>query len=848
MKSTSWKRAGLCFAAAFCTCGVLLALLGAEPFGNRSLVAYDAEIQYIDFFTWLRQTLLDGSWRGYSFGKTLGGNMMLVFSYYLSSPFLLLVVLFQPQDLYLFFNLLVVLKLSTAAATCAFFLDRRFEARLSTGITLLLSLSYALSEYAVVQCNNIMWLDGMYMLPLILLGVHRLVAQRKSLTLSLAVGLSILFNWYSGGINCLYAILWFLAEYLMLPAQQGDRRFRAFLSRLIHFGCAMAIGVLLSCVLFLPTVAAFGSGGSLPASLGGLFDLSFNGSVPFVIQSFTPGLRSRFGYLSLFCGCLTMLAAAAVFFSPRCSRREKAAAAALLALAVCACYFTPLFAAFSLFTYANNFHYRYSYTGILAMVFLAGLFFSRRSQHTRGALLKGCALWMAAQLAAFWASPQVEIKALLINMIFSAAAAGVCMLWLRSGRTALRRSAAVLCCAMVAGQLLYNAQKVVTTTETDAYRAYYPEQKAQMDGLKAYDSGLYRVNQLETHHMTAPGKTANYNEALAYQYWSISGYTSSPEPKQRFMLDRMGYQIMGPYMCVVGTSILPADSLLGVKYVVTRQPMYVLEQVEELGVHNGKSVYKNPWSLPLAFAYTPSGMEVDTEADVNPFEYINMLYRHLLNEQITLFSPVEYGVFELGENSESYELLLSDKPTALYANLYGGSKTGAMLNINDEHQIAYTGWLSQSVFYVPTMEGDATAYIETDGLEVMDPQLYELDLDAMTYAAQTLSAGAPSSMEIRDGYARFEADGSKGERLYIAIPYDPGWSITINGRKADWELFSGCMYTLALDAGENIIEMRYTCRGQRAGLMASAAGVALLIAAHQIEKKKNRRLCGKQSA
>ncbi len=62
--------------------------------------------------------------------------------------------------------------------TCSIFLRNRFK-NLEIAVVMALSLGYGMMQYNIAQASNIMWLDGVYMLPLILLGVHQLVNENK---------------------------------------------------------------------------------------------------------------------------------------------------------------------------------------------------------------------------------------------------------------------------------------------------------------------------------------------------------------------------------------------------------------------------------------------------------------------------------------------------------------------------------------------------------------------------------------------------------------------------------------------------------------------------------------------
>ena len=90
---------------------------GYAPFGDNSMASHDAGIQYLDFYSYFKDILSGKNSITYTFTKTLGGNAIGIFSYYLASPFMLLSVFFKKSQLHTFFDVLVMLKLSLASFT-----------------------------------------------------------------------------------------------------------------------------------------------------------------------------------------------------------------------------------------------------------------------------------------------------------------------------------------------------------------------------------------------------------------------------------------------------------------------------------------------------------------------------------------------------------------------------------------------------------------------------------------------------------------------------------------------------------------------------------------------------------
>ena len=198
-----------CLIPAFIVFALFMLLLyreGMVPFGKNTLCYDDMFYQYNDLFSYMGDCLKGKNSIAYTMSKMLGGTGIAVFAYYLSSLFSLLLPLFDKADIVLYFHLVIGLKLALIAGTTAFFLQERFKDRLTRTFTVLLSISFALMQYNIAQCCCIMWLDGVFMLPLILLGTGRLVREKKPLMLMICVGLALIFNWYTGVIDVIAAI------------------------------------------------------------------------------------------------------------------------------------------------------------------------------------------------------------------------------------------------------------------------------------------------------------------------------------------------------------------------------------------------------------------------------------------------------------------------------------------------------------------------------------------------------------------------------------------------------------------------------------------------------------------
>ena len=154
----------------------------------------------------------------YTLTKGLGSNAIGVFSYYLSSPLNLIMLFFDGSQANTAIDLLIVIKLGLSAAAFSYFLQSRLYDRLSPFITILLSAGYGLSFYAFDNSSNLMWLDGNDPASSYASGNVSLYQAQSIAPLAVPTALSVISNWYTAGINCLFCIIWLVFEFFMSEA------------------------------------------------------------------------------------------------------------------------------------------------------------------------------------------------------------------------------------------------------------------------------------------------------------------------------------------------------------------------------------------------------------------------------------------------------------------------------------------------------------------------------------------------------------------------------------------------------------------------------------------------------
>ena len=838
------------------------------PFGINTPAVTDAKLQYLDLFAYCRDVLTGQNSAAYTFSNTLGGSAAAIWAYYLASPFNLLVLLFPKEQMNLFLEVLITVKLSAASASFAWFLGRRFREKIRRDLTLLLSAGYGLMQYTLAQGSNVMWLDGVILLPFIVFGVHRAVASRRFGLAELAVpaALSVFANWYTGGINYLFSAVWFLYE--MLRRKRSGGRNAAVKTGRYMLG--MGAGLMLAAVLFLPNVIALrqGKAGSWnPMDFA--MPLGLRGNPLSVFRSYRIGEMSDISRVSFFCGTPAILGTAAFFLSGRIGRREKLAALVPCLTAWLSCYWKPLFYIFSLLMRNTSYWYRYGYLGSFVLLYLAaywagslpekGGFKDRKGWSVIPKAGAVCLLLVLVSQKVWPAGGSGTTRTAVLLIVIMTAALGYIYapegaLEVLSRPASIQRNRRILAGLLVVFGLweaFLETQamlKIYHTDTAEEYASYSREEQAQISGLKASDQeGFYRISQTSTRITNVDGLTGAYLDAMAYGYASISGYTSCPENIQLDLLERLGYRKEYESFNIVNTSFLPADSLLGVRYVLSPYSIPGLEEVPALGSRNGKAVYKNPYALPAAMVLEDSG-EVPSGDD--PFAYTEHLYSRIAGQQADLWIPVKAErSYERGTTQWKLAVPASEGAKyCLYGNLPWAGETSyddpqwwdeaqeqGKLTVKEGWSFGYGGWLSPSVFYIPVQEGGKTAEVtlETNGEpKLRDEQFYALDLDRLSQLTALIreKASAVEDLEISDGRISCTVNASEGQKLLLAVPASMGWTARVNGQKTEIEAFEESLIEISLVPGENHITMQYRIPGLTAGILISLAGLGIIAA------------------
>ncbi|MGB9343614.1 YfhO family protein, partial [Trichococcus sp.] len=315
---------------------VIYATMGVYPFGNSTLLTVDLGQQYVDFFSYYRTTLLsDPSAIFFSFTKAFGGEMLGLWAYYLMSPFNLIFLFFPQSQLPLAVTILILMKVSASGLTFAHLLISRFEGK---GLLVpSFALSYALMGYVIVNQLNVMWLDGLVFLPLIILGLEKLLSGESGLSYSLFLGVMLISNYYIGFMVCVFLVFYYVFAFSRQEVVGLDNlkaQLKHFFTQSARFIGYSLLGAGFAAALLLPTF--YSLLGSKASYANKLIDWSFAYDPFEVVSKFYIGAfnfdQMPSGHPNLFIGTVALTAYIYYFFHPAFSKKERFTSFALTTL------------------------------------------------------------------------------------------------------------------------------------------------------------------------------------------------------------------------------------------------------------------------------------------------------------------------------------------------------------------------------------------------------------------------------------------------------------------------------------------------------------------------------------
>ncbi len=533
MKKGVWKFYLISFLLPVVAQLIAYAVGGYFPFGDKTVLAWDLDKQYISYFSWFVRVLKGNSIDTllYSFSISYGGATIGLLGYYLLSPFNLLLLLFPIKWLPVGVSFVLICKISCCGLTMFFFLSNRFGRKGYSEC--LFATMYAMMGYTITQQVNLMWLDGVILLPVILLWVYDLVQGKTRRAFPFLVALALITNFYIAYMVMIFAVLYFCAEWVIA---HGFDAWRMCLWKLCELAVLMLIGLAMSAVVILPVLGEIsnvgrGGAGGIVETLQLIFQINWK-SLLLPLKEMLGAYDATDlanGLPNIFISLLGMAFFVLYLLDGRQPRREKAAYGMLMVVMLFSFLSVGVNQIWHGFTYTSGSNYRYSFCASFIMVLTAYLEYRLLKEHGKrihvtpiGFGIVGCMLiWAGYALARQYYEEVVSFSSVRKLMLSGIAAAIALVLIVELGENCRKKLVYFITTVFLVVESAINmcwSMDGLEHRDMEEYQTFYTEVSTEIQALNELNQGqFFRVE----HKLRD-----DLNDALLIGYPSITHYSS----------------------------------------------------------------------------------------------------------------------------------------------------------------------------------------------------------------------------------------------------------------------------------------------------------------------------------
>ena len=831
---------------------------GIFPSGKRSLLIIDLYHQYAPFISDLQDKFRSFSSLLYSWSGGLGTSYLPLFAYYLASPLNLITVLFPKEYLSEAILVLTLLKIGLSGLCFSIYLKGvHREQSLSTAA---FSLLYALSGYVLVFSWNIMWMDAIYLLPLIILGIVKLVRDSRGFFFCITLAIALLSNFYMGFFICLFALLYYP---LCLFQYHSIKKPTFLIKNAGQFAGFSLLSAGLSSVLLLPTYFALKSTSAannlFPKTITHYFDF-----FDFITRHFTvtsPSIRE--GMPNLYSGIIVLILIPVYFFCKSIGLKEKLWHLALLVVLVVSFNIDILNFIWHGFHFPNQIPYRFSFVYIFLILSMSYKAFNQLHEFSGKQLGTICfSIIGLVLISQKFDDIKLEYLTLYISIacvvLYAAALTFDRNNHIRPSHKALFLALVIL--AEVTTNTILTVYKIDCTEGFSSREGYSSgKEVAQIRNhiarISAEDKDFYRLEVI-------PPKTTN--DPFLYNYRGLS-YFSSTSPKQPVkMLENLGFHSNSINSCVYEGSTAILDSLFGIKYLIYRSMNIEENLYKRTFVTDELTLFTNPYALPLGFQ-APIELKKFYSSSSNPFDAQNNLMDGICGIKDILI-PMEQKQGSLsnmtfnGTGTKYYSYKRTNKDISstakiqikvekdqqvyLYFKAPFNMKGSGFVTVNNK-KVEFNPRHS-TIINLGFCKSGTTPELQLE-FEKASPESGRfdvfacgLDQPAFENAISLIKKEAMTVENFTNTGIRGRVETVKPGMMIMTIPYDKGWHVKVDNKKVETQAIDNCLLGFELARGSHELELWFFPEKLLTGLIITPASILILILLFFFKRRKSK--------
>lgn len=249
---------------------------------------------------------------------------------------------------------------------------------------------------------------------------------------------------------------------------------------------------------------------------------------------------------------------------------------------------------------------------------------------------------------------------------------------------------------------------------------------------------------------------------------------------------------------------------------------------------------------------TPYNTQTNYREDLEQTDLLDADGKHIADPTVDIFFEAQSDdpiyLFFKSENESKVNLWLADQwnedPRDIQRNVDGSDaiSLGSYFE-NDYYKILYVGTFpkGQKLQLRMTLltDGNRTkekyAIIKNFFFAHFDAAAFSEDIKTLQENQWNLTTYGGRTLEGT-------ITAKEGQVMMTSIPYEPGWTVWVDGKKTECIDIAQAMIGVQLTAGEHTVKMRYTPPGLTIGLFLFVIGLAMAVMFYLYDKKYNKTL------
>ena len=803
----------------------------------------DFNVQQIPFYKLCHDAILSGK-TAWDFGTDLGANFVGSYSFYtLGSPFFLLTLLFPSNFVPYLMGPLFILKFGCAALTAYCFIRRFTRTPDAARIGALL---YAFSGFSIYNIFFNHFHEAIILFPLLLLSAELLLTENKRGFFALMVGVCAIVNYFFFFGMVVFTVIYFIVRAFSGCYGLTVKRFAVFV-----FEAFVGLGI--SAVLLLPSVMSVMGNARLSDIIYGWGAVLYGREqiYAYIIQScffppdiparpvFFPGAEVQWSSVAVWLPLFSMVGVFATMRQKKGHWQRR-----LLGITAFMALVPILNSAFYMFN--NAFYTRWYYMPILIMALATAqrieesdTDFTVPFRWTLGitlAITLVVGLFPSAAEGDFFKRfglyNKDDAHVYFYRFIITCAIAIISLIILRLILPKLKTNFKSFCSLATVFILVISAGSGIFFVYTGKTHSF-DTQTVMLDQLieskfELPDSTTYRVDVYDGVDNTAMFlglRTINAFHSVVptsvTDFWKFVG-------EERGVASRPT------------TQSYAARSLLSVKYLIERDGKQAGDDTfsdedgnvkmpgfTKTGNKDGYTVYRNENYIPYGFTY-------DYFVTVSQAETVEAAQRSNLMVKALVLSDEQAKKYDGILTNYKYKEILDQR----LAKTDESTKDEATGNTDDIDRPLTDEELRETEQTTDTQSAQSviSSQLTVSELAANEPIDYTTDKNLSTkFTADSLSADAAERAATAGTYTE-NTNGfsetitlSRKNLVFFSVPYDSGWSATVNGKPVEIEKVNIGFMAVLCEAGQNEIVFTYTTPGLFTGIIVT--GVSLLILA-----------------